>query len=136
MAVVFALIADQVRACSLNFTGVIFGRYDYFNNAALHSTGNIHVNCPNGVGYNITLSAGNGTYEQRILSSGAYSLNYNLYTAADRVFVWGDASSGSASVSGSGIGAPVNHVVYARTPPNQNVPAGGYSDTISIMINF
>ena len=136
IALVFVLIAQEARACIINVTGVNFGAYHVFSNVALDSAGNIDINCPNGVGYNITLSAGNGTYEQRILSSGAYSLNYNLYTAADRVFGWGDASSGSASVSGSGAGAPVNHVVYARTPPNQNVPAGGYSDTISIMINF
>ena len=136
IALVFVLIAQEARACIINVTGVNFGAYHVFSNVALDSAGNIDINCPNGVGYNITLSAGNGTYEQRILSSGAYSLNYNLYTAADRAFVWGDASSGSASVSGSGIGAPVNHVVYARTPPNQNVPAGVYSDTISIMINF
>ena len=136
IALVFVLVAQEARACAVNITGVNFGRYDVFSNVALHSAGNIDINCPNGVGYNITLSAGNGIYEQRILSSGAYSLNYNLYTAADRAFVWGDASSGSASVSGSGTGAPVNHVVYARTPPNQNVPAGVYSDTISIMINF
>ena len=136
IALVFVLIAQEARACIINVTGVNFGAYHVFSNVALDSAGNIDINCPNGVGYNITLSAGNGIYEQRILSSGAYSLNYNLYTAADRAFVWGDASSGSASVSGSGIGAPVNHVVYARTPPNQNVPAGVYSDTISIMINF
>ena len=136
IALVFVLIAQEARACIINVTGVNFGAYHVFSNVALDSAGNIDINCPNGVGYNITLSAGNGTYEQRILSSGVYSLNYNLYTAADRAFVWGDASSGFASVSGSGTGAPVNHVVYARTPPNQNVPAGVYSDTISIMINF
>ena len=136
IALVFVLIAQEARACIINVTGVNFGAYHVFSNVALDSAGNIDINCPNGVGYNITLSAGNGIYEQRILSSGAYSLNYNLYTAADRAFVWGDASSGSVSVSGSGTGAPVNHVVYARTPPNQNVPAGVYSDTISIMINF
>ena len=136
IALVFVLIAQEARACIINVTGVNFGAYHVFSNVALDSAGNIDINCPNGVGYNITLSAGNGTYEQRILSSGAYSLNYNLYTAADRVFVWGDASSGSASVSGSGIGAPVNHVVYGHIPPRQIVYPGSYSDTITVVITF
>ena len=135
-AVVFALIADQGRACSLNFTGVIFGRYDYFNNAALHSTGNIHVNCPNGVGYNITLSASTGTSTQRIMGSGAHSLNYKLFSTANHAFVWGDATNGSVAVSGSGTGNTINHVVYGRIPPHQNVPAGSYSDTITVVITF
>jgi spore coat protein U-like protein len=136
MAVVFALIADQGRACSLNFTGVIFGRYDYFNNAALHSTGNIHVNCPNGVGYNITLSAGNGTSEQRVMKSGVHTLNYNLYTAANYAIVWGDATIGSNTVSGAGTGETANHVVYGRIPSHQNVRAGSYNDTITVVITF
>ena len=136
IALVFMHIAQEARACIINVTGVNFGTYHVFRNVALDSAGNIDMNCPSGVGYNITLSAGNGTYEQRILSSGANSLIYNLYTAANRAFVWGDATIGSASVSGSGTGEPINHVVYGRTPPHQNVPAGSYSDTISIMINF
>ena len=54
----------------LTFTGVNFGSYDVFSNAALDSTGNIGVNCPSGVGYSMALSAGGGNpcaacHEQR-----------------------------------------------------------------------
>ena len=136
IAVAFVLIADQGRACSLNVSGVNFGNYNYRNNAALHSTGNIFVNCPNGVGYNITLSAGNGTSTQRIMGSGAHSLNYNLFSTANHAFVWGDATNGSVAVSDSGTGDTINHVVYGRIPPHQNVHAGSYSDTITVMITF
>jgi spore coat protein U-like protein len=136
IALAFALIADQGRACSFNVTAVDFESYNFRNNAALHSTGNIFVNCPSGVGYNIVLGAGSGTFTQRLMGSGAHSLNYNLFTAANRALVWGDATNGSVVVSGSGTGDAINHVVYGRIPPHQNVPAGGYSDTISVMINF
>ena len=60
IAVAFTLIADQGRACSLNYTGVDFGKYDFYNDAALLSSGNINMNCASGVGYIITLSTGNG----------------------------------------------------------------------------
>ena len=136
IAVAFALITQELRACSINVTGVNFGTYDVFSNAALDSTGKINMNCPSGVGYSISLSGGSGNYTQRVMSNGAHALNYNLYTAANRAFVWGDATSGGASASGSGTGMSVNHVVYGRVPPRQNIPAGSYSDTINLIITF
>ena len=136
IAVAFVLIADQGRACSFNVSGVDFGTYNYFSNEAVHNTGNIDVNCPSGVGYTIVLSAGSGTYQQRGMNSGDYTLNYNLYIATNHTLVWGDATNGSTKVSVSSIGEAINHVVYGRIPPHQNLPAGSYSDTITVMITF
>ena len=45
------------------------------------------------------------------------------------------AASG-ATVSSSGTGMSVNHVVYGRIPPRKNVRAGNYSDTVNLIINF
>ena len=136
IAIVFMIIGQQGHACMINITGVNFGSYDVFSNAASDSTGNIDVNCPSGVGYTIGLSAGNGSYEQRGMSNGTHTLNYNLYTAANREFVWEDATTSGATVSGSGTGMNINHVVYGRIPPRQNVRAGSYSDTVNLIINF
>ena len=136
LIVAFALTAQQGHACTLNVTGVNFGSYDVFNNSALDTTGNIDVNCPSGVGYSIELSEGGGTHTQRVMGSGAHRLNYNLYTAANRAVVWGDATSGTVTVNGTGIGVNVNHGVYGRIRALQNVHPGSYSDTITIMITF
>ena len=136
IAAAFGITMQKAQACNMNVTAVNFGSYDVFSNATSDSTGNIGVNCPSGFGYTIGLSAGSGTYEQRGMSSGFNTLNYNLYTAANRALVWGDATYDSAIVSGIGSGQSVNHVVYGRIPPNQNVPAGNYSDTINVMITF
>jgi spore coat protein U-like protein len=136
IAIVFTFMGQQGRACMINITAVNFGSYDVFSNAASDSTGNIDVNCPSGVGYTIGLSAGNGSYEQRGMSNGTHTLNYNLYTAANREFVWEDATTSGATVSGSGTGMNINHVVYGRIPPRQNVRAGSYSDTVNLIINF
>ena len=70
------------------------------------------------------------------MASGAHLLNYNLFTAANRALVWGDATYGSATVSGSGSGEAVNHVVYGSISPHQNVPAGSYSDIVTVVITF
>jgi spore coat protein U-like protein len=136
LIVAFALTAQQGHACTFNVTGVNFGSYDVFSNAALDTTGNIDVNCPSGVGYTMALSAGGGTHTQRVMNSGAHRLNYNLYTAANRAVVWGDATSGTVTVNGTGIGVSVNHAVYGRIPALQNVHAGSYSDIIIVALTF
>jgi len=136
VALAFALTAQQGHACTLNVTGVNFGSYDVFSNSALASTGNIDVNCPIGVGYSMALTTGGGTHTQRVMSSGAHRLNYNLYTAANRAIVWGDATSGTVKVNGTGIGVSVNHGVYGRIPALQNVHAGSYSDIVIVEVVF
>ena len=136
IALAFALTAQQGHACTLNVTGVNFGSYDVFSNSALDTTGNIDVNCPSGVGYSMALTAGGGTQTQRVMGSGAHTLNYNLYTAANRAVVWGDATSGTVTVNGTGIGLSVNHGVYGRIPALQNVRAGSYSDMIIVELIF
>lgn len=136
ITLLFTFMGHQSRACTINITGVNFGSYDVFSNAASDSTGNIDVNCLSGVGYTIGLSEGNGSYEQRGMSNGSHTLNYNLYTAANREFVWEDATTSGATVSGSGTDMSVNHVVYGRIPPRQNVRAGNYTDTVNLIITF
>ena len=136
LIVAFALTAQQGHACTLNVTGVNFGSYDVFSNTPLDSTGNIDVNCPSGVGYSMALTAGGGTHTQRVMGSGAHRLNYNLYTAANRAVVWGDATSGTVTVNGTGIGVNVNHGVYGRIPALQNVRTGSYSDIIIVELTF
>jgi spore coat protein U-like protein len=136
IALAFALTAQQGHACTLNVTGVNFGSYDVFSSSALDTTGNIDVNCPSGVGYSMALTAGGGTQTQRVMGSGAHTLNYNLYTAANRAVVWGDATSGTVTVNGTGIGVNVNHAVYGHIPARQNVYAGSYSDIIIVELTF
>ena len=136
VALAFTLTAQQGHACTLNVTGVNFGSYDVFSNSALDSTGNIDMNCPSGVGYSISLSAGRGTYTQRVMNSGGHRLNYKLYTAANRAVIWGDATSDTVTVNGTGIGVNVNHAVYDRIPALQNVHAGSYSDIITVVLTF
>ena len=136
IALALALTAQQGHACTLNVTGVNFGSYDVFSNTALDSTGNIDVNCPSGIGYSVALSAGGGTHTQRFMSSGANTLSYNLFTAANRAVVWGDSTRGTVTVNGTGIGVSVNHGVYGRIPALQNAHIGSYSDFITVELTF
>ena len=121
-------------ACTLNVVGVIFGSYDTLSGTAVDSTGNIGVTCDLATPYTIALSPGSGSYASRAMTSGATVLNYNLYTDATRLIVWGDGSGGSSPVVG--LGANNNHTVYGRIPGSQNVPVGTYTDTITVTLTF
>ncbi|MDQ3565221.1 MAG: spore coat U domain-containing protein [Pseudomonadota bacterium] len=129
----------------MSATPVSFGSYNVFNATPLDATGTITVRCTGLVGllvsYNIKLSAGlSGSYAPRQMASGANRLNYNLYTAATRLTVWGDGSAGTSFVSNTItlllLGVTVNHTVYGRVPALQNVAVGSYSDNITVTLTF
>ena len=104
------------------------------------ATGSVTVNCTNGAGWSATANQGGGTgatMATRRMTSGANTLIYRLYTDAARTSIWGDGSTGTAAVSGTGNGAAQVFTVYGRVPSGQTgVPAGSYSDTVSVTITY
>jgi spore coat protein U-like protein len=57
--------------------------------------------------------------------------------------VWGDGSAGTSTQGGSGaglgIGSAITHTVYGELPNtdnNQNAPAGNYSDTVTVTVEY
>ncbi|MGH8467453.1 MAG: Csu type fimbrial protein [Gammaproteobacteria bacterium] len=132
-------------ACTVSATPVSFGSYNVFNASPRDATGTITVQCTGLLGllvnYNIKLSTGlSGSYAPRQMASGANRLNYNLYTAATRLNVWGDGSAGTSFVSNNItlvlFGVTVNHTLYGRVPALQNIAVGSYSDNITVTVTF
>lgn len=93
----------------------------------------------NPVTYQIKVDEGNsGTFTPRQLmhSSGA-TLNYNLYTDFQRTQVLGDGTVSTATFSGSCLLLCTRLLtVYGRIPTNQWGPAGEYSDTVTVTLEF
>ncbi|WP_083256859.1 Csu type fimbrial protein [Glaciecola punicea] len=131
----------EAAVCQISATAVNFGNFSPLTLKFVESTGSITVNCTDVAVYSIALSSGSGTYNQRSMISGSYSLDYNLYRDAAHQQVWGDNSSGgNYTVT---IANPVNgqnyiHTVYGRIPlsTNRGKYAGAYSDTISVIVNY
>lgn len=121
-------------SCTVNTVGVAFGSYDVFKKGATNSTGRIRLKCSSSLSYTIALSAGAGTMASRVMTHGADDLQYNLYTDSTRTTVWGDGTSGSVTMRG--LGNQVAYTVYARIPARQNVPAGSYSDTVTVTVTY
>lgn len=131
-ALLFAPFASAT--CSVNVQGVNFGSYDFMSSQNLVSTGHVTVTCDVSSSFSISLSTGAGTYASRTMQNGAHLLSYNLYTDPAHTTVWGDGTSGSVVVSGSG--TSVDEVVYGSAPAGQNPYIGAYSDTITVTLTF
>ena len=141
----FQVSATVNPVCVVSAGAMNFGTYDA--TAALAATSQIDVRCTNGATYQVALSAGNGTYGTRLLKgNGTNTMAYNLYSSdpsAGSASVWGDGSTSTATVSGTGKGMAsanaVPHTVYGQLPnitANQNAPTGTYTDTITVSVNY
>lgn len=146
LAAPLALIAPRADALCLGVvvtaTSVLFGTYSPFSGSAVDSTGAVAVTCTIGLGVSYTIklgSGGSGTYSPRRLSSGASTINYNLYTSAARTTVWGDGSGSTGTISFSTLLEVIGlrrYTVYGRIPASQNVAAGAYADSVVVTVEY
>jgi spore coat protein U-like protein len=130
--------------CLVSATALNFGGYD--GTTAKTGTSDISVRCSSGTLFDVSLSAGGGTFAQRLLSgSGSNKLQYNLYTTVGATTIWGDATSGAGTgiMSGTGAGmaagSAVPFTVYGQLPDNafnQGAPSGNYTDTITVTVTY
>lgn len=154
LALIWPLAGHAAISCNVTATGVAFGVYNPLTGTDLNSTGNINFSCTRtglldltpGVSYSIQPGPGNsGTYVPRRMSSGANTMNYNLYRDAARTLIWGDGTGGS-SAQGGNVSFPLlnlssvtrdnDHTIYGRIFGGQNVAVGSYTDTISVTVIF
>jgi spore coat protein U-like protein len=133
-AVVALTLAPRAQAvnCTLQSASIAFGNYT--GGQTLNLTGNISIYCDGGATVAVRISTGgSGSYVARKLSSAGGSLNYNLYTSNSYTKVWGDTSGGTAQVTGSRASAgTLSFTVYGRIPSGQSVPAGAFSDALTV----
>ncbi|MDX6751055.1 spore coat U domain-containing protein [Geminicoccaceae bacterium 1502E] len=129
-------VTATVRSgCSLTGGSLAFGDYVSGQPNALDAVGSIHfANCPQAV-VTFELDGGtNGSTADRRMSSGASKLRYQIYRNTTRTTVWGmgeEALKTQLLVPQSG-----QVEVYGRIPGGQIVPAGTYTDTVTITLTF
>jgi len=124
----------RAETCDISPQSVSFGAYDPTEPGDLEGVGTIAINCDTEVTVTVSLGTGAGTYDARTLTGGSGQLSYNLFTTSQRLFVWGDGSGGSDSVTATLTSRELN--VYGTIPARQNVSAGAYADTIVVTITF
>lgn len=154
LALAAPLRAQQLPAdCSVTSTPVAFGVYDPMLAAPLDGAGEIVVDCRRSNTETVYISLGtgsSGSYALRRMTGAGGGLGYNLYLDANATRVFGDGTGGSqgawcvtgvdgngcAGSNPSGQGRRARLPFFGRIPPQQDVAAGLYTDTVMVRIDF
>lgn len=133
--------ATVLDACEVTSGTLDFGTYDPLSGQAVTGSGTFTVTCTKDTPATIVLDQGmnpdSGSTDDnplRRMASGTNYLSYALYSDSNGVNVWGNtAATGVAFI---GTGTPETFTVYGVIPASQNVPAGQYTDTVTIQVTF
>lgn len=101
----------------------------------------IAVQCSEGVQYLIYLSQGlhqlnAGEVDNRRMSFNEKYIPYELYQDSAFNTEWGSVESKKNFLSATGDGTIQKYPVYAKIYNQQTPPAGTYSDTVTIQVNY
>jgi spore coat protein U-like protein len=140
----FGVWATVQNDCSITASSLDFGVTGaQLATTARDAVSTLSVRCTSGTNYNVALDAGTGSgasVAQRRMTrdSGSETLLYGLYLDSARSQIWGDGSSGTSTLSGTGNGtqSTTAHSVYGRLVPQAQPTTGTYRDTITATIMF
>jgi len=131
--------ASQAASCTVTARAVPFGNYNPFSINPLNRTARITAVCKGNGRLTVALSTGqSGSYNPRYMISAITSdqLDYNLYTTAARVIIFGDGAGGTQTVSKNFKNNTVRVNVYGQITVMQNIAPGIYSDNIVATVTF
>ena len=108
---------------------------------AWDATTSISLSCPGNTSWKMGLSNGSNAVgtQRRMRSSAGQFVGYELYRNSARTQRWGnDTAGGTDTVNGSGASQanPTVLQVYGRVPAQTAVPAGSYSDTVTVTLEY
>jgi spore coat protein U-like protein len=128
--------ANVVASCSVVGGTLAFGNYDPIAAGPTDGSLQIAVRCTRGVTAQIGLALGsNPTGATRRMTDGTSFLSYELYKDPARSIVWGNTGTDRLQYIAVSNG-PVNFTVQGRVVALQDVPVGGFSDTLTITVTF
>lgn len=132
--------------CTVSVPTLNFGNYNFLNKINTTSTTAAVVTCSsNGwnesVGFELSVSTGSGTYDQRLMANASNKLKYNIYIDNTYKTIFGDASGGTSIITDEvkivGFGPTTwPHTIYGKIPAGQSVPTGTYTDTMTVTVKW
>ena len=136
-ATTMAVTAAVISACIVVAAPMAFGNYDPTSVSAATSTSMVSVTCTTATPYNVGLDKGtNGSsVTARLMKAGTNTLPYALYSDVSRTVNWGN-TVGTDTVAGTGAGILQNVTVYGSVPAGAAVPAGAYTDTVTVTVTY
>jgi spore coat protein U-like protein len=107
--------------------------------SALSATGTITAQCTNGDAFKISLNGGASNQvnaRTMVLSGGNATVGYQIYSDAQHTTLWGDGSSGTSAVFGTGSGNTASFTMYGVVPAQNTPQPGNYTDSVTATISF
>lgn len=135
----FPVTATVLKACVVSANPLSFGSYDPTAATPLDASTTLSVLCTVGSSFTVGLNAGTGTASTvaaRKMTNGANTLNYALYQEAARTNNWGNTPGTDTPPATTAPILPTSLTVYGRIAAGQNVAAGGYTDTVTVTVNY
>jgi spore coat protein U-like protein len=140
----FPVTATVATNCLVSAAALGFGTYTQ-GNGDVDATSVVSVRCSTGLAFNVGLDAGltgGATVTTRRMLSGANQLAYSLFQEVARTTNWGN-TVGTDTRTGTGAGFAAANIqaltVFGRVPDsvaNQGVPAGAYTDTVTVTVTY
>jgi spore coat protein U-like protein len=137
-----SVTATVTPGCSsLSVTNLNFGSVPA-SSGVFDTTATIFVTCAQGVPYSINLGNGNNTpgpfQNARRMADGAGNfLSYSISTDAGHTHGWYDGQAlGTFNNTGIGSGSSQTFTAYGEATPQTSQPAGNYSDSVEVDLNF
>lgn len=126
--------ATVLSSCALTGASLNFGEYVSGRTTNLDVDGQItYSNCSGRLTFELN-GGQSGNVNARAMRNGANSLNYQLFRNPTRTAIFGtgtNAQSVDQLIPGNG-----QVIVYGRIPSGQSVPAGTYTDTVTVTLTF
>src|SRR5438874_5015242 len=135
-ACLFLPAAARAASCSNLAAALSFGpaAYNVYSTTDVTQAGTITYKCPPSLSPVVSLSASaNGAYRPRQMTSGANTLDYDLYFDAAMTIVWGTGADSHPVPTG---GSTQTIPLYGRIFAQQDAAVGSYSDTITVTFDF
>ncbi len=135
----FSVNATVLSVCSVSASALNFGNYDPTSATDLDASTTLDVLCTDGTSFTVGLNQGTAsgaTVSSRAMVNGANTLDYALFQDAGRTTNWGNTPGSDTPAADTATVTANSLTVYGRVTAGQNVPAGGYSDTITVTVNY
>ena len=130
--------ATVPATCTITTTNMNFGSYNSTQGNSRPAEADITVNCTGNTYATVSLNSGanSGADSQRKLQgSGTQMLNYDIFTD-DYTTVWGDGTAGTVTRGFLSDGVANTLTAYGFIYPDQSVPVGNYSDTVTVTVTY
>jgi spore coat protein U-like protein len=88
--------------------------------------------------YQVGLGVGTNSdaTSRRMTGPSGALLGYRLYQDSPRTLLWGDGTTFGGRLAGTGSGANQALNVYGTIPAGQVPPAGSYSDSVVVTVEY